>query len=313
MDFVIDFEGRFGMRQKGKWWKVIDNHHCFLADEKIEKYFEEIYNWLQETGLSFFDRKAHIGFLRYAVIRTTTTGESMINIITSASESGNEKEELVKLAEKINPTTFIWSINNSISDVSFGDELITLKGDGFISENINGIEYKISPNAFFQTNPHAAGELMNTVLEFAGDLSEKKVLDLYCGTGFFACALAKKGAKQVYGSELVEDAINDAKENALKNNLDIDFEVAKTEEYDWGKFGADLVILDPPRSGLHNKALEDIISNLPKEIIYISCNFKNFAREMMKLQNYYIVEGMKAVDMFPHTPHVELITKLKKK
>lgn len=310
MDFVIDFEGRFGMRQKGKWWKVIDNHHCFIADEKIEQAFSDIYNWLQETSLTYFDRKAHHGFLRYAVIRTTSTGELMLNIITSKPENNQEKEELLKLIDIAKPTTLIWSINNTITDVSFGDELITLHGPGYITEIINDIKYQISPNAFFQTNPHGAKILMDTVIQFAGEIEHKKILDLYCGTGFFALALAKHKAQQVSGIEIVHEAILDAQRNAQINNLDIHFETAKTEDYNWQDFNPDLVIIDPPRSGMHDNALNDILKNKPKELIYISCNYKHFAREMKKLQEIYQVDNIKAVDMFPHTPHVELIAKM---
>jgi 23S rRNA (uracil-5-)-methyltransferase RumA len=309
MDFVIDFEGRLGMRQKGKWWKVIDNHKCFLADKQIENAFDHIYKWLKTSDLTYFDRKSHIGFLRYAVIRATSINEIMINIVTSRP-TGKEQEKLVELAESLKPTSFIWSINNTITDVSFGDETLTLYGKDSIEEEVNGIKYEISPNAFFQTNSETASILQNKVIEFAGDVTNKNILDLYCGTGFFALALKKAGAKKVTGIEIIDSAIKDAQKNAEINKLDIDFETAKTEEYDWSKFNADLVILDPPRSGMHDSALADIIKNKPKEIIYISCNYKNFAREMKQLQALYNVGSMIAIDMFPHTPHVELVSKL---
>ncbi len=313
MDFVIDFEGKFGMRQKGKWWRVIDGHTCFLADEKIDKLFFEIHQWLKSANLTFFDRKAHTGLLRYAVIRASKIEETMITIVTSQPADPEEKKQaeqaLLDLAQIAEPTTLIWSINSTITDVSFGDQLTTISGPGYIEEEIAGFRYRITPNAFFQTNSHAAEELLKTVSEFTGDLSNKTLLDLYCGSGFFSVALSGK-AKKTIGVELVPEAIADARVNAKINQVEVDFYDAKTEDFDWTKFNPDVVILDPPRSGIHDKALADIIAFKPKTIVYISCNYKNFARELVGLQKYYKVEKIIAIDMFPHTPHVELVSKL---
>lgn len=315
MDFVINFEGKVGMREAGKWWRVIDDHTCFLADPQIDSLFETTRNWVHASGLSYFDRKAHVGFLRYAVIRATTKGETMITIVTSAPTDEQEKlntlEALKKLATDTSATTLLWAINHTITDVSQGDDLHVISGPGYIEEEINGFTYRITPNAFFQTNSHGAGVLLDTVHEFAGNLENKVLLDLYCGSGFFSVSFAKK-AKQVIGVELVEEAIRDARTNAELNEMNIEFFAEKTEEHDWGKYGADVVILDPPRSGMHDKALEDVIRIQPKEIIYVSCNYKNFARELVELQKYYNVTHMRAIDMFPHTPHVELVTRLEK-
>ncbi len=316
MDFVIDFEGRVGMRQKGKWWKVTDNHHCFISDEKIEQLFDVVRSWTKEANLSFFDRKAHTGLLRYAVIRVSSTGDSMMNIVTSKPADENEKEKLTKSLSDLSAvsdiSTLIWSVNDTIADLSFGDNLTTISGNGYIEEEVNGKKYRISPNAFFQTNSDGASLLQKTVEDFCGDLSEKTLLDLYCGTGFFAISLAGK-AKKTIGVELSADAIKDAKVNAEINNVDVEFYDGKTEEFDWEQYKADVVILDPPRSGMHDKALSDVLRILPETIIYVSCNPKNFAREMIQLQKFYTVENMTAIDMFPHTPHVELVTKLIKK
>lgn len=328
MDFVINFKGEMGLREKGKWWKVIDDHTCFLGDERIEALFPIIRSWSKDAGLSYFDRKSGIGTLRYAVIRSTSIGETMIIIVTSApngeSQSGEDNvasvvtsnndqaviEAAMKdLAQKAGATTVVWSINHTMSDVSFGDDLRVIDGPGAINEIISGVKYRISPNAFFQTNSTAAPMLLETVREFAGDLTGKTLLDLYCGTGFFAVAMAQD-AKKTIGVELVADAIKDANVNAELNNVAVDFHDAKTESFDWMTLGADVVILDPPRSGMHDKALQDVLAAKPARIVYVSCNFKNFAREMVMLQQYYNVESIRAVDMFPHTPHVELVTAL---
>lgn len=315
MDFVIDFEGRVGMRMKGKWWRVIDGHHCFLADEHIEQLFTTVREWTQKAGFSYFDRKAHTGLLRYAVIRATKNGEVMLNVVTSAPQDAQEEQAFSKaltdFANEVHIATCIWSINHTVSDVSFGEELRVLTGPGYIEEYINGNTYRITPNAFFQTNSHAAELLQQTVKEFCGDVADKTVLDLYCGSGFFSIDLAKTAGTTI-GVELNEHAIADAKVNAQINNVEIDYTAAPTEDFDWSQYNADIVILDPPRSGMHDRALADVMQHLPETIVYISCNYKNFAREMVELQKHYRVTNIKAIDMFPHTPHVELVAKLER-
>jgi len=316
MDFVISFKGEVGLREKGKWWRVIDDHTCFIADDKIDLLFPKIRDWAKSCGLSFFDRKAFTGTLRYAVVRCTSKGETMVTIVTSAPNDIDDesaiRNALEQLATTANPTTLIWSINHTVTDVSFGDELHVIAGPGFIAEEIESVKYQLSPNAFFQTNSYASPMLLSTVREFAGDLTDRTLLDLYCGTGFFAVAMAKE-AKRTIGVEMVPDAIKDARVNAELNNVDVEFHDAKTEEYDWKSIGADVVILDPPRQGMHDKALQDVIAAKPERIVYVSCNYKNFARELVMLQEYYDVETMRAIDMFPHTPHVELVTSLVRK
>lgn len=320
MDFVIDFQGNVGLREKGKWWRVIDDHPCFLADEKIDDLFAAVRAWAKAAGISYYDRKANAGILRYAVIRATTLGETMITVVTSAPDEGRDgpsgrlgiEAALRDLADITKATTVVWAVNHTITDVSFGDDLRVITGDGVIHETVDGMRYRISPNAFFQTNSYAAPLLLATVREFAGDLTNKTLLDLYCGTGFFAIALAN-GAKRTVGVEMVPEAIVDAQKNAALNNVTVEFHDAKTESYDWKAIGADVVILDPPRGGMVDKALADVIAAKPERIVYVSCNYKNFAREMVQLQHLYDVVAIRAVDMFPHTPHVELVAALVRK
>lgn len=312
MDFVIDFQGNVGLREKGKWWRVIDDHACFLGDERIDELFHVVRVWAKASGLSYFDRKTHTGMLRYAVLRVSTLGESMLTIVTSTPNDEPIEAALKDLADISKATTVVWAVNHTITDVSFGDELRVITGEGVIHEEVNGVRYRISPNAFFQTNSYAAPLLLDTVREFAGDLSDKTLLDLYCGTGFFAVAMAPT-AKRTVGVEMVKEAIDDAKNNAALNNVAVEFHDAKTETFDWMRIGADVVILDPPRSGMHDKALADVIAAKPERIVYVSCNYKNFAREMVLLTKHYTVKAMRAVDMFPHTPHVELVTALVRK
>lgn len=313
MDFVIDFQGRVGLREKGKWWKVIDNHTCFISDERIESLFRMAREWVGASGLSFFDRKSHVGFLRYIVIRATRAGETMMNLITSAPSPAEDVERLQDslraLAAKTEVTTLLWSVNHTVTDISFAEDTRVISGPGSIVETIGGTNYRISPHAFFQTNSHASPILLDTVSQFVGDLSGKLLLDLYCGSGFFSVALGGKAARTV-GVEILPEAIVDAKHNATANGRSVEFFAEKTEAFNWVSLGADVVILDPPRSGMHDKALQDVLRAKPKTIVYVSCNPKHFAREMVEMQNLYSVSAMRAIDMFPHTPHVELVTRL---
>lgn len=316
MDFVINFEGLVGLRQKGKWWRTIDNHTCMISDERIERLFSVVRDWVASSGLSFFDRKAVTGLLRYAVIRSTSTGETMVNIVTSVPandiEATKAERQLRSLADMCKATTLLWSVNDTKSDVSHGGDVRIIDGPGYIEEMVNGCTYRITPNAFFQTNLYGAPVLHETVVDLALKTGAKKACDLFCGSGFFSIPLAKSGF-QVYGAEMVEDAIRDAKVNAELNDVDVEFEAAKIEDLDWTSRGSELIIVDPPRAGVHDKVLADLIGKPVEHLIYISCNYKSFAREFAQLQEAYEVHDILAIDMFPHTPHVELVSYLIKK
>ncbi|MDC0357175.1 23S rRNA (uracil(1939)-C(5))-methyltransferase RlmD [Oligoflexia bacterium] len=316
MDFVIDFEGRMGLRQKGKWWKVIDDHPCFISDKRIESLFSVVRTWTKSADLTFYDRKSHAGLLRYAVIRTALSGQALVIIVTSAPESAEEEEKarqaLGELAGLLDSTSLVWSINHTITDISIGDELRTISEPGYLEEQVGGLVYRVSPHAFFQTNSQTAGVLLETVTEFAGDLDGKVLLDLYCGTGFFATALAAR-AKRTVGVEISSEAVADAKINAERNHLEIEYHDEKAEQFDWQAVGADVVILDPPRSGMHDTTLKSILDIKPPRIVYVSCNYKHFARELVELQAIYNVAAIRAIDMFPHTPHVELVALLERR
>jgi 23S rRNA (uracil-5-)-methyltransferase RumA len=334
MDFVINFEGKFGLREKGKWWRVIDDHKCFLSHEKIEKAFDDIYNWIQTTELSFYDRKSYLGILRYAVIRSTKKGETMVSIITSSPDDKfNEKKiitQLNKLNGSANIDNLLWLTNPTKSDISFGDLTETLKGNPFIVEEILGNKYKISPNAFFQTNPYVAEKLLETVLNYSQKFEpNKNFLDLYCGSGFFTIPLSAR-FKNTYGIELSEEAISDAagnkkqnnsnaifkaieaEGNKKQNNSNAIFKAIEAEDLTWKELEFDHVLVDPPRSGLHKDVLQELLNKHPKNIIYVSCNYKKFVQEYKQLSEKYIIKVSTAVDMFPHTPHVEYVALLER-
>ena len=318
MDFAINYKGLVGLREKGKWWSIIDDHHCFISDKRIEELFSVSREWTKLAKLSFFDRKAHVGLLRYALIRVATTGESLLNIITSKPKDETEelqiKEQLSVLYSMTNsnPTSLVWGIVHSVSDVSRGDENIAIAGDPWITEKINNYNYRINPTDFFQTNSRAAELLQTKVMDFVKETTPNICLDLYCGSGFFTIPLADIVPKPI-GVELVPEAIETAKINAQLNKKNVEFFTSKTEEYNWTTLNPDTIIIDPPRAGLHDKVISDIKKNPPQNIVYVSCNYKALARELGILHDLYDVQKIEAIDMFPHTPHVEVVSLLSRK
>lgn len=323
MDFVIDYRGKFGLREKGKWWKVIDNHTCFIPDESIIELFNILYPWVKNSGVSYFDRKSYEGLLRYAVIRVSKIGQKMVIVVTSepkdALENSNLQKSLNELKDLLDVDSFIWASTTSKSDVSLGEKIQVIKGKEYIEEKINGYNFRIRPQSFFQTNSFAAEVLQNTLISIAKELISKvkhnksakdlKILDLYCGSGFFTLPLGNL-SENVIGVENSVQAIEDAKENAVANKSRVEFICEDVEKFSINRHHPDLILVDPPRAGLHRSVIKDILDAKPKSIIYVSCKYQKFFEEMELLGTHYKIEKAIAVDMFPHTNHVELISAL---
>lgn len=310
MDYIFSWKGEMGLRAPGAWWKTIDLEECYLLSKEAVEVMAIVRAWSRDK--TFWDQKRREGFLRYLVMREgKNTGERMVMILTSDAENGHEN--VSKLSEQLGDlaTSVVWGISDHRKDDSFAKEVRAIKGDPWIMEEVNGLRYKITPNAFFQTNTKMAEELQNVVKRFCGDLTGKTLLDLYCGSGFFALALADE-AKRVLGIELVDEAIQAAKENAERNDKTAEFAVSAAEEFDWQGVNPDVVILDPPRSGLHPKTLKTVLQELPETIVYVSCNYRKFVEELTELSKHYIVSDSVALDLFPHTPHAEIVVKLER-
>lgn len=312
MDFVFGEDGELGLREPGKWWSVLDVKSCFLQSETSNEILKRVSAWTKKTKLPFWNQHKHKGLFRYLLIREgKNTGERLVLLVTSDKFTTEEKEVIKSFANEIDSlaTSIVWGINSTQKDDCIADEMVSLKGSPWLSEIVNGIRYHIEPFSFFQTNTDMAAVLQNTVKEACGDMSNKTLLDLYCGSGFFGLAFVKD-AEKVIGIELDEDAIKAAKQNASENNLDIAFYASKIEDFDWQKENPDIVILDPPRSGLHPTVLETIENVKPKTIIYVSCGYRNYVKELPRFLAHYKITSMEAIDLFPHTPHIELVTKL---
>lgn len=314
MDYPFGYQGELGLKARGKWWKTLDLTTCFLLSPETPEIMQRVRDWSKKMELPFWNVKTHLGFLRYLVIREgKNTGERLIMLVTSATHpfSDDQKKSFVDLLNDV-ATSIIWGVNNTITDLSIPNSIEVLKGNPYLQEQVNGITYHIQPASFFQTNTQMAAKLQDTVVEFCGEINNKKVMDLYCGAGFFSLALARE-AKDVVGVELDAAAIEAAKVNAEVNNIsNTRFLASKAEEYDWVSDEPDVVVIDPPRSGLHKNVLLALTKAHPQRIVYVSCKYQKMIEELPQFLPHYKITAVRALDLFPQTPHVELVVQLTK-
>jgi len=316
-----------GLHIPGRFDKILDINECHIQP----KIGNEILNFVREKAIELklkpFDAKTHIGFLRHLVLRFgANTDEIMVNIVTSYENTDflfPLVQDLIKKFPQI--TSVINNINTRKGDTAFGEYEILMHGDPIITDKIGDLTFEISANSFFQTNTLQAEELYQAVLDGADLTGEETVYDLYCGTGSISLFLAQK-AKAVYGFEMIRSAVEDAQRNAVANSIDnAQFFKANLDTYFKGyvsfsnftkKFEIskpDVVVIDPPRAGMH----KDFVRYLPKlgakKIVYVSCNPTTQARDLKILfAKRYKLTNATVVDMFPHTPHIETVVVLNK-
>lgn len=307
-----------GLHKKGKHIDIITVDGCFLVDDDFIKVLTSTVEFFNEKKLPYYRNMSHEGYLRNLVVRKgINTNEMMVNIVTSSQEDFDMteyKEMLLNLDLKCELVSILHTINDGLADAVNCDELRVLYGRDYIQEELLGLKFKISPFSFFQTNTKGAEELYKIAREFVGEHNNKVIFDLYSGTGTIGQVMAEK-AKKVYGIELIEEAVEAANKNAKLNGLTncefIAGDVAKTVNKLKAK--PDIIIVDPPRPGVHKDAIRDIAGFNSKEIVYISCNPKTLVLDLVEFKNYgYEVEKVKLMDMFPNTPHVETVVKLKR-
>ncbi|MFV3011680.1 23S rRNA (uracil(1939)-C(5))-methyltransferase RlmD [Clostridium botulinum] len=308
-----------GMHVKNRNFSIVTVDNCEIVDRDFRNILTTVVNYFNEKRLPKYRVMSHEGFLRNLVIRKAkNTGEILINIVTTSQMEFDFKEivdMLLKVECKGEIKGILHTINDTLSDVVQVDKLEILYGRDYIIEELLGLKFKIAPEAFFQTNSKGAEKLYSIVKDFLDDASSKVVFDLYCGTGTIGQIVAPK-AKKVIGVELIEEAVKAANENAKLNGLNncefIAGDVAKVIKD--VKQKPDIIILDPPRPGVHPVALEYVVKFEPKEIIYVSCNPKTLVDDLKYLiDNGYKLEKVKGMDMFPHTPHVETCVLLQRK
>lgn len=312
MDYVFGPGGELGLKEQGRWDRPVDLETCLLLSEEAVEVLRRTREWAKASGLPFWDARRHEGYLRYLVIREGKyTGERMATLVTAAGELAKKDELVAAMAPLV--TTLYHGINPEITDLSTAKELRLLHGVPELHEKIGGVTYAIPPNSFFQTNSGMAARLLEAVRAHVVAGPHERLLDLYCGSGFFALALAKDVGSSL-GVELDADAIAVARRNAEANGIaGARFEAAAAEALSWKDERPDVVIVDPPRSGLHPRVRQTLLENLPPRVVYVSCNHRALALDLGVLTSAYSVDSLRCLDLFPHTPHVETVVHLIKK
>lgn len=308
-----------GLHKKGSTYDVLTASDCKLVHEDMTQILSCVLDYFKERCVSYYKKMQHIGYLRHLLLRRgDTTGEILVNLVTTTQE----EHDLAPLVEKLlalpvegKIVGILHILNDSLSDVVQSDETKILYGQDYFYEKIMGLEFKITPFSFFQPNSRGAEVLYSTVREYIGDIHDMTVYDLFSGTGTIAQVLAPV-AKQVIGVEIIEEAVEAAKENAERNGLHncrfIAGDVFKVLDEIEEK--PDVIVLDPPRDGIHPKALPKILDYGVENIVYISCKATSLARdlEMIQARGYRVVKCT-AVDQFCQTVHVETVVLLGRK
>ncbi len=318
-------QGAVGFHAKGLFDKIVDIQRCHLQPEPTNQVREAIREYAEKNKLAYYDVRHHTGFLRNVQLRICDTGEVMVNVIVSENDPGKIKGLLDHLQQTIpSITTLVYTINAKRNDSMQDLEPITYSGKGYVieklSEGPNGedFKFKIGPKSFFQTNTKQAEQLYRIARDFAELTGKETVYDLYCGTGSIGIFVSKK-AKKIIGVEMIEAAINDARENAAINKIeDAQFYAGDVIDICNDEFFAkhgrpDVIITDPPRAGMHAKLVEKILEIAAPTVVYVSCNPATQARDLNLLSEKYEVTKMQPVDMFPHTHHIENVAQLKLK
>ncbi|WP_326906823.1 23S rRNA (uracil(1939)-C(5))-methyltransferase RlmD [Sedimentibacter sp. MB31-C6] len=302
-----------GMHKRNSFHSIVNTNECYIVDNDFRQILCRILDYFQGNSQSHYRKMTKIGFLKYLIVRKTEkTGQILINLITTSQSTLNEEEFVeIILNTKLDGTIkcIAHSIYDGVADVAKADSMKVLYGEDKIVEELLGLKFNISSYSFFQTNSLGAEKLYSIARDFIGTTKDKTIFDLYSGTGTIGQILAPK-AKKVIGIELVEEAVEKANENAKLNNLDnctfIAGDVLK--KIDELNDKPDIIVLDPPREGIHPKAIQKIIDYKPETFIYISCKPTSLVKDLPYfLENDYKVEKVQCVDMFPMTPHVESI------
>ncbi|MEA4826913.1 MAG: 23S rRNA (uracil(1939)-C(5))-methyltransferase RlmD [Clostridium sp.] len=298
---------------------IIDMDTCYIQDEIGDRVVSLTKEWMKKYNIKAYNEALDEGIIRHIMIRRGfITKEIMIVIVTRKRQLPFSEEFVEMIRENIDGVaSIIQNINTKKTNVILGHESITLYGEDHISDYIGKFKFNISPLSFFQVNPMQTEVLYNKALEYAGLTGNEVVFDAYCGTGTISLFLSQR-AKKVYGVEIVEQAIENAKVNAKENKVDnVEFIVGKSEEVIPELINkgikADVVVVDPPRKGCEKSLLEAIGSMKPERIVYVSCDPGTLARDLaiLEREGYRTVE-VQPVDMFPQTSHVECCVLLKK-
>ncbi len=318
-----------GMHKRGSFYDIVNVEHCQIVDEDFRKIMAYVRDFFAGKEVSFYHKLRHEGYLRHLLVRKAAkTGEILTDLVTSSQiDADRERALLQEMAAGIlklplagNVVGILHTKNDSLADVIRDDGTEILSGQDFFYEEILGLQFKITPFSFFQTNSLGAETLYETAREFIGDSlaasgRRATVYDLYSGTGTIAQMLSASAGK-VIGVEIVEEAVEAARENAGRNGISnctfLAGDVLKA--IDEIADAPDFIVLDPPREGIHPKALKKIgMFERAREMVYISCKPTSLARDLLELQKYgYRVERVRCVDMFPGTVHIECVVGMRR-
>ncbi|WP_430972267.1 23S rRNA (uracil(1939)-C(5))-methyltransferase RlmD [Sunxiuqinia rutila] len=299
--------------------KIVDVEKCWLQPDPSNQIRNFVRAYALEHGLAFFDIRNQEGFLRNMIVRTASTGETML-ILAFYQEDVEKREGLLNAIASEFPdlTSLMYVINTKGNDTITDQEIITYRGRDHIFEEMEGLRFKIGPKSFYQTNSEQAYELYKVARGFANLTGDEVVYDLYTGTGTIANFVASK-AKKVVGVEYVPEAIEDAKINSEINGIDNtsfyagDMKAVLNEAFIAENGQPEVIITDPPRAGMHEDVVKTILTVAPQKIVYVSCNPASQARDLALLDEKYQVVKIQPVDMFPHTHHVENVVLLELK
>ena len=313
-----------GFHIPGFWDKVLDIDACHLQPDPSNAIRNFVRDWAIERNLPFFHARSQEGWLRTLMIRVASTAEVLV-LIQFKCEMEQERESLLADVAAAFPeiTTLQYVINEKQNDTIYDQEIITYSGPGYIEEAMpkysgsGELRFKIGPKSFYQTNPSQAHELYKVALDMADIQKDDVVFDLYTGTGTIALFMAEK-AKEVVGIELIPEAIVDAKTNAKKNGIknatfyDGDMKDVFTEEFVAKHGKPNILVTDPPREGMHANVVQSLLDLEIPKIVYVSCNSATQARDLEMLKEAYTLVKSQAVDLFPHTHHIENVVLLER-
>ena len=319
---TFDTMNAIGFHITGAFDKILPIEKCWLMDDLQNQIRNEIRDYALANGITFFDLRQQVGFLRDVMIRNSDTGEWMVLVQFHFENDGDQQRAealLSHLGERFPQITSLLWVDNQKCNDTFGDLPVQVfKGNDHIFEVMEDLKFKVGPKSFYQTNTLQAYHLYDVAREFANLNGSEIVYDLYTGTGTIANFVARK-AKKVVGVEYVPEAIEDAKVNSELNGIDNttfyagDMKDILNDEFIAENGQPDVIITDPPRAGMHADVIETIVRANPKRIVYVSCNPATQARDLIALDNNYEVKAVQPVDMFPHTPHVENVVLLERR
>ena len=315
----LEHEGAVGFHAPGSFDKILQIHTCRLMDDINNRIRNAVREFAVEHGITFHDQREHKGVLRNMMIRNSNSGELMLLMqfcINNTQEQAQAESVMAFIAEQFPEVTSLLYVNNLKYNDTFGDlPVVTYKGSGHIFLLMENLRFKVGPKSFYQTNTDQALELYRVARDFAGLTGNELVYDLYTGTGTIANFVAGH-ARQVIGIEYVPEAIEDARENSRLNGIDNtlfyagDMKDILNKDFIMQHGRPDVIITDPPRAGMHKDVVEAILFAAPRRVVYVSCNPATQARDLALLDADYKVAGSRAVDMFPHTQHVENVVLL---